>query len=156
MNDPMDDFDLLLCVAKVLADSPHPLSIQDNRYSHRAPIPTDLIGMICTSPPAYRVLVVVNWQPGYCKGGPWVSVTHTERFGFTPRLEGYTFLEPPDGVDRDDPEAVKTWIGPVLLEAVERHAPFAAKAKTDDAGTPGPTEAWDAVERLDPQGGEQR
>lgn len=137
--------DLLPIVAEVLTGVDAPLSIQDNSYPRT--YPTDPIGMVCDSAPAYRVLVVVNGP--LPPGGPWVSVTHTERFGFTPMRDGYTYLEPPESVDRDNPGSVKAWLAPELTAAVERHAPFAAKAKAADVGETGPVEAWDAIRRLD-------
>lgn len=135
--------ELLSIVAEALAR----VSIQDN--TRPRPAPTDPLGMMCDCPPAYHVVVAVNWVQGYAKGAPWVSVSHTERFGIGPIDSPITFLEPPEGVDRDDPEAVTTWLVPELLAAVERHAPAAAKAKADDVGEPGPVEAWDAIRRLD-------
>lgn len=143
----MSELDLLGVVADVLAGSEHPVSIRDNRPSNWRPVPTDPIGMVCDSPPAYMVLVVVNWQ-SRSEGFPWVAVTHTKRFGFTPSTDGYTYLEPPDTVDRDDLGAVRAWLVPELLAAVELHAPFAAKARADDAGKAGPVEAWDAIREI--------
>lgn len=138
--------DLLTIVAEVLDGVDAPLSIQDNSYPRS--YPTDPIGMVCDSAPAYRVLVVVN-GPMLLPGGPWVSVTHTKRFGFTPIRDGYTYLEPPDGVDRTSAAQVKEWLADVLPGVVATHAPRAAEARAADAGQSGPVEAWDAIRRLD-------
>lgn len=140
--------DLMPIVIEALAGLDAPIAITDNRYSHRRPISHDPIAMVCDSPPAYHVQVCVNWQPGYVRTGPWVSVTHTGRFGFTPMNDGYTYLTPPAEVDESDPEAVTAWLTPALREAVARHAPEAAAAKAAETDKPGPHEAWDAVRRL--------
>jgi hypothetical protein len=142
----MPDIDLLRIVAGALADSPHPVSIKDNRGPSK--VPTDPIGLVCDSPPAYHVFVSVNWTPGYAPGAPWVAVTHSGRFGMTPIVGGYTYLAPPEGVNCSDPTAINAWLTPALRAAVAEHAPHAAKAKADDTGTPGPVEAWDALRQI--------
>jgi hypothetical protein len=96
--------------------------------------------------PAYCVLVTVNGI--MLSGCPWVAVTHTEQFGFTPTRDGYTYLEPPVGVDREDREAVVAWLRPVLEAAIVKHVPAAEKARADDAPISGPVEARDAITRI--------
>lgn len=138
--------DLLRIVSDALAEADTAISIDDNRVPRN--ISTDLIEMLCDFPPAYHVLVSVNWKPGFAPGFPWVAVTHTGRFGMTPTVDGYTYLSPPDGLDSADKAAVEAWIVPAVRAAVAEHAPHVAKAKADDAGKRGPVEAWDAVRQV--------
>jgi hypothetical protein len=137
--------DLLPLVRDVLADVDAPVCVRDLR---RPPPPvSDPLAMVAQADPAYHVVVNVVGFPS----GPWVSVVHTERFGFTPPggIEAYTYLgPPPDGVDPDDRCQVTAWLSGELQAAVALHAPLAERARAADAGKPGPVEARDAIRRI--------
>lgn len=141
----MSTVDVLRITRKALLGLGPPIYLKDNTRSR--PVPTDILAMINEGPPAYHVLVAVNGAGMGCLG-PWVAVTHTSRFGFTPTNDGYTYLYPPPDLDQGDPVAVTAWLVPALLKAVVQHAPLAAAAKTGDVGLTGPVEARDAITRV--------
>jgi hypothetical protein len=121
--------------------------MNDSRYDPTLACATmSLYEVIASLPPAYCVLVAVNGIR--LSGDAWVTVTYTGRFGFTPTLDGYTFLEPPTGVDREDREAVMAWLRPALEAAIVKHVPAAEKARADDAHISGPVEPWVAITRI--------
>lgn len=137
--------DLIAVVRAALRDLDAPVHVRDLR--ERQLLPTDPLAMVAAADPAYHVVVNVAGFPS----GPWLSVVHTERFGFRPPggVEAYTYLgPPPEGVDLDSREQVADWLTAEVRAAVELHAPLAEQARRADADKPGPVEARDAIRRI--------
>lgn len=126
-----------------------PVHVEDNRYETRLaqcggdPLQVETVPW--ETPPEYHVFVVVD-GPSWVF--PWVQVTHTGRYGFTPGMDEYTYLTPPVGLDRDDTEALTGWLTEALEAAVREHAPAAVRAREGQSSVAVPVEAWDAIRRI--------
>lgn len=148
MTEPLGSVDLVAMANVVVGsifDGPvdAPVCVQDKR---RATV-MDAV------PPAYSVVINVNWAPGYPRSFPWLTVFATERFGFPvprPRLgdrdDIRTFLTPPKTVSTEG--ELLSWLMDVLPAAVAQHAPRAAAARNSADVSTWPVEAADAVRKL--------